>query len=327
MSSRALKLLRVAFWLPLALGPLGAVAQSYPDKPIRIIDPWAPGGGSSNQIRPLAQLLSEQMGQQVIVEAKPGANSIIGTQAVAVSSPDGYTLLMGSKTIASNASFYQNLPYDAATALTPITMISKVPFFIVASGSVEANTLGEFIAQARKKPGQFNLASSGTAGAPHLAGEFFAMQAGISMTHVPYKGVGPATLDLLTGSVHILFTGLASVGKHVEAGKLKLLAFAGTRRSAAAPEVPTASEAGLPGFEGGVWYGLFGPAGLPRPIAERLAAEVAKALQNRQIQELFARFGAEPQPMKPDEFAELYRRELTIQAEVIKSAGIREVYR
>jgi tripartite-type tricarboxylate transporter receptor subunit TctC len=153
------------------------------------------------------------------------------------------------------------------------------------------------------------------------------MQAGISMTHVPYKGVGPATLDLLTGNVHILFTGLASVGKHVEAGKLKLLAFAGTRRSSAAPQVPTASEAGLPGFEGGVWYGLFGPAGLPKPIAERLAVEVAKALQNRQIQELFGRFGAEPQPMKPDEFAALFRRELAIQADVIKAAGIREVYR
>jgi tripartite-type tricarboxylate transporter receptor subunit TctC len=151
MINHVQKLLRIVFLLPLAFVPVIAAAQAFPDKPIRIIDPWAPGGGSSNQIRPLAQLLSEQMGQQVVVEAKPGANSIIGTHAVAVSAPDGYTLLMGSKTIASNASFYQNLPYDAATALTPITMVSKVPFFIVASGSVQANTLGEFIAQARKK--------------------------------------------------------------------------------------------------------------------------------------------------------------------------------
>jgi tripartite-type tricarboxylate transporter receptor subunit TctC len=301
-----------------------AWAQSYPDRPIRIIDPWAPGGGSGNQIRPLAAILSEQMGQQVVVESKPGANSIIGTQAVASSAPDGYTLLMGSKTIASNASFYRNVPYDAATALTPITMVSKVPFFIVANGSIPANSLKEFIALAKSKPGAFNLASSGTGGAPHLAGQFFSMEAGISLTHVPYKGVGPATFDLLAGNVHILFTGLASVGKHVETGKLKLLAFAGLRRSPAAPNIPTADESGLPGFEGSVWYGLFGPAGLPAPIAERIANEVRTALQRESIKELFGKFGAEPNPMTPKVFAEVFRRELVLQAEVIKAAGIKE---
>jgi tripartite-type tricarboxylate transporter receptor subunit TctC len=202
-------------------------------------------------------------------------------------------------------------------------MVSRVPFFIVASANVPADNLKDFIAQAKLKPGGFNLASSGTGGAPHLAGQFFSMKAGITLTHVPYKGVGPATIDLLTGNVHLLFTGLASVGKHVEAGKLKLLAFAGPSRSPAAPNVPTAHEAGLTNFEGGVWYGLFGPAGLPKHVSQRIAAEVAKALVSAQIQELFARFGAIPSPTTPEEFAKIFRDELVTQGEVVKAAGIR----
>lgn len=310
--------------LALGAAPFGVRAQSWPTRPVRVVEPGAPGGGNDTTLRLFAPHLERALGRAFVVENRAGAGGRIGVEAAVRAAPDGYTLLMGSKTIASNASFYRNVPYDAATALTPITMVSKVPFFIVANGSIPANSLKEFIALAKSKPGAFNLASSGTGGAPHLAGQFFSMEAGISLTHVPYKGVGPATFDLLAGNVHILFTGLASVGKHVETGKLKLLAFAGLRRSPAAPNIPTADESGLPGFEGSVWYGLFGPAGLPAPIAERIANEVRTALQRESIKELFGKFGAEPNPMTPKVFAEVFRRELVLQAEVIKAAGIKE---
>jgi len=305
----------------LLLSGVDAYAQAYPTKPIRIIDPWAPGGGSEQVSRPLAAKLSDALGQNVFIEAKPGASSIIGTDFVARSVPDGYTLLMGSKTITTNATLYKKLPYDSMRALTPISIVSKTPFFVVVNGALPTNSVKDLIQLAKSQPGKINLASSGTGTAPHLAGEMFALEAGIKFLHIPYKGNGPALLDLLKGDVQLLFTGLSAVAPHVKAGKLKLLAYAGQKRSPQMPDIPTVAESGLPNFEGNTWYGLFGPAGLPREIRDRLAMEVAKIMQTKDMQDRFVAMSAEPVWNTPDEFAALFKEEMVKQAAVVKASG------
>jgi len=300
-----------------------AASQEWPTRqPIRLVDPWAPGGGSYQVSRPLADKLSAALGQQIILESKPGASSIIGTDFVARSAPDGYTLLMGSKTITTNASLYDKLPYDTATALTPISIASRTPFFVVVNASLPVNSVKDLIAMGKAQPGKLNLASSGAGTAPHLAGELFALEAGIKMTHIPYKGNGPALLDLLKGDVDLLFTGLSTIAPHIQAGKLKALAYASPTRSPMMPNVPTVSESGLPGFEAATWYGLFGPANLPAHIRDRLAAEVAKALQSKDMQDRFRAMSAEAVWNTPAEFAALFREDMVKQAAVVKAAGV-----
>lgn len=311
------------FVMSALLTAIPAASQEWPTKqPIRLVDPWAPGGGSSQVSRPLADKLSAALGQQVFLDAKPGASSIIGTDFVARAAPDGYTLLMGSKTITTNASLYDKLPYDTATALTPISIASKTPFFIVVNASLPVKNVQELIAMAKAQPGKINLASSGAGTAPHLAGELFAMEAGIKMTHIPYKGNGPALLDLIKGDVHVLFTGLSTIAPHIKSGKLRALAYCSQTRSPMLPDVPTVSESGLPGFEAATWYGLFGPANLPANIRDRLAREVATALQSKDMQDRFKAMSAEAIWNTPDEFSALFRADMVRQAAVVKASGV-----
>jgi tripartite-type tricarboxylate transporter receptor subunit TctC len=303
--------------------PAHASGQAaWPNHPIRLIVPFPPGGSNDTIARVLADKFAARLGQPVVVENKTGAGGIIGTVSVAKSPPDGYTLLIASTTIATSAASGKKSPYDPLKDLQPIGEIGAGPLAIVVSNDLKVNTLQEFIALARAKPKSINYGSGGTGAMNHLGIELFASAAKIELVHVPYRGVAPAFTDLLAGNLQMLLPSLPSVTPYINFGKMRGLAITGTDRSPLAPELPTAAEAGLPGFELEVWWGLLGPAGLPAPVLKRLNDELNAALALTDVRDLLAREGATARPGTPEDLGKLIRFELKRWSQLIKDAHI-----
>lgn len=314
----------------LALASAGSGAQSaWPNKPVKIVVPFAPGGTTDILARAVAPELSKAFGQQFIVENKAGAGGNLGAEAVAKSAPDGYTLLMGTVgTHGINRALYPKLPYDPIKDFAPITLVASVPNVMVVNADAARangiNTVQDFIRLAKSKPGKLNMASSGNGTSIHLAGELFKSQTGIFMTHIPYRGSGPALLDLVGGQVDVMFDNLPSAMQLIKSGKLKALAVTSATRSGALPDAPTIEEAaGLKGFEATSWFGLLAPAGTPPDVINRVQQEVARALSSPVIKERMLSQGAIPSGNTPAQFASLIESEHRKWAQVVKVSGAR----
>jgi tripartite-type tricarboxylate transporter receptor subunit TctC len=300
------------------------VAQTYPAKPLRMVVPFPPGGTTDILGRVAAQKLSEALGQQVIVDNRPGAGGNIGTELVAKSPPDGYTLLTDpGSTLTINPSLFAKLPFDPLKDFAPVTILAAVPNLLVVHPSLPVRNVKELIALARAKPGQLNYASSGAGQSTHLSMELFKSMARVNMIHVAYKGSSPAITDLLGGHVLLMFDNMPSALPHAKAGKLRGIAVSTAKRSPVTPEVPTVAESGLPGFEVSVWFGVLAPAATPREIVERLNGILVKALQSPDVRERLSSQGAEPIGDTPADFTAVMKRDLVKWAKVVKDANIK----
>jgi tripartite-type tricarboxylate transporter receptor subunit TctC len=315
---------RIAVACLLLAAAAPALSQSYPGKPIRLVVPWPPTGTVDILGRTLGQKLSENLGQSVLVENRAGANGIIGSEAVARSAPDGYTLLVENITgHAINATLQSKMPFDSMRDFAHVSLLAWVPNGVVSLPSLPAKTIQELIALAKARPGQLTYASFGIGSSAHLTGELFKIMAGVDMLHVPYKGGQPAIADVLAGQVSIYIPVLPSVVQLSKANRLRLLAVTGAKRSAAMPDVPTVEESGLPGFEASNWFGLMVAAGTPTDIVSRLNAEALKALQTPDLREKLAALGFEVQSSTPQQFTALLRSETEKWAKVVKTSGAR----
>ena len=300
-----------------------AAAQTFPSKPVRIVIGFTPGGGIDIVARLLAPKWSEFLGQQVVVENKPGANGVVGMDAVAKALPDGHTVFLGTLgNISINPSFYPNLPFNADTAFAPLTQLASVSFMLYANPALPFKTTAELIAYAKANPGKVNFSSSGNGGLPHLVGEMFSAAAGVKMVHVPYKGSAPGLADVMGGQVQITFDAAAIGLQHVKGGKLRALASMGAKRAAFAPDVPTVAET-VPGFEAVNWYGMTVPAGTPREAVLRLHRDLTKVLALPEIKERMMALGAEPVGSTPEEFGAFAKSEAVKWSRVVKDANIR----
>jgi tripartite-type tricarboxylate transporter receptor subunit TctC len=299
-----------------------AAADAYPAKPLRFVVAFPPGGGTDIIARSIAQKLAERIAQQVVVDNRPGAGGNIGTDMVAKSAPDGYTLLMGSAgPLAINASLFGKMPFDPIKDLAPVTLAASTPNVLVVHPALRAATLKELIALAKARPGEINFASSGHGTPAHLAGELFNLMAGVKMVHVPYKGAAPALADLLGGQVQIMFSTMPPALPHVRDGKLRALAVTSAKRSPAAPELPTVDETALPGFEANTWHGVVVPAGTPGAIVARLNREIVAILHLPDVVERFSSQGAEALGSTPEEFAAYIKSETLKWAKVVRDSG------
>jgi tripartite-type tricarboxylate transporter receptor subunit TctC len=315
------KLLRVGLCaLGLALCGL-AWAQAYPSKTVRIIVPFPPGGGTDVIARVIAQKLTESWGQQVIVDNKAGASGTIGSDLVAKSAADGYTLLLTATHHAINLSMYKQLPYDTLRDFVPVAYIAASPNLLLLHPSVPANNVQELIAYAKSKPGGLNYAASSVGGATHLTGELFKTAAGIQLQHIPYQGAAPAMTDLLGGQVPMMFDVIPTALAHVRSGRLKAIAVTSARRTTVMPEVPTIAESGIPGFEAISWFGLYAPAATPKDTVNKLNADFNRVLQLPEVKDKLAAQGAEPIAMTPEQFAGYLRAEIAKWAKAIKDSG------
>ena len=300
-----------------------ALAQSYPNKPMRLVVPFGPGGSNDIVGRIIAQKLGEYIGQPVIVDNRPGAGGTVGTDVVVKSSPDGYTLLIGAtSTIAANVGLYPKRGFDPVTSLTPIVQIAAGSFLMVVPASSPAKSVREFIELARTRPGQLNYGTSGQGSSMHLMGEMFKMMAKVEMVHVPYKAGGPAIADLAVDRVQLVYSDLAALLPFVKSGQIRALAVTTPKRSALLPDLPTMTEAGVPGYDATSWYGILAPAGLPRDIVMRLNAEFTRIAHNPDIKERFASLGIEPVTGTPEEFANYIRGQVVKWSAVAKSSGV-----
>jgi len=315
--------MRLAVLLAAVLLPLAAQAQDYPSKPIRFIVPFPPGGSSDLIARAIAPRMAERLGQAVLVENRPGAGGMIGVEMVAKAPPDGYLIgLAAAGALSSNISLYPTMPYHPEKDLAPISMLAMIPFFLVAHPS-QPSSLKELIDSAKAKPGAIAYGYGGNGSTMHLAGELFNMMAGLKLQPVPYKGSGPVSTDVLGGQVPLGVVDVPSAIAHVKAGKMRALAVTTKRRIAAAPEVPTFEEAGVPGYEAIGWFGSVAPAGTPPAIVNRLHAEIVAALAVPEIRERALAAGAEPLTNTPQEFAAMIREEIRKWAQVIRAADIK----
>ena len=308
-------LMSVSAWAP---------AQTWPTKPIKLVVPFPPGGGNDALGRLIGQKLSEALGQPVVVDNRPGAGATIGTDVVAKSPADGYTILLSSITTHALApALYPKLGYDPIRDFTPISVIAIAPTVLVVGPHVKATTLPGLIALAKASPGKLTFASGGNGASPHIAGELFKTVAGVDLLHIPFRGGGPASLAIMAGDVDMMFDTTASAMPHVKSGKLVALALATRARSPDYPGLPTFIESGVNGYEFDSWYSLHAPAGTPRPIVERLRTEVATILKNAEILARLKALGADPSGMSGDAFAEFQRAELTKYTRLIKAANIK----
>ena len=301
-------------------------AQPYPAKPIRVVVPLAAGGPGDVLARSLTRRVAEVLGQPIVVDNRVGANTNIGTEAVAKAAPDGYTLLLTASTLTINPSLYASVPYDALRDFAPITLLASTPLVLVVHPSLPVQTVKELIDHVRERPGQLNYGSAGNGSTLHLAGEMFNTIAGVKMVHVPYKAVTGAVNDLLAGQLALMFPGAPIALPHARAGKLRALATTGARRAGAAPELPTVAEAGLAGYEIAVWYGLLAPAGTPTAIVDRLHAEFVRAVNLPETKERWTPLGADPitsTTNSPAEYASFLRADLAKWAKVVKETGAR----
>src|ERR671914_1964465 len=301
-----------------------AWAQSYPSKPVRVIVPYPPGGGNDTLGRLFAAKLGERTGQPFVVENRPGAGTMIGTEAAAKSAPDGYTILLSSiATHALSPNLYSRVPFDPINDFAPITLLGIAPTVLVINNELPAASLAEFIALAKAKPGSFTYASGGNGTPPHINGEVFKALAGIDLLHVPYKGGGPALADLAAGRVHVMLDTAASAMPHVRSGKLRALALSAPRRSPDLPDLPTFAEAGLPQYDTNAWYSMHAPAGTPNEIVRRLNTELVAILKDPDILARFKQLSTDPVGNSPEEFGAFVKAELDKYARVIKAANIR----
>jgi len=320
--ARWLALLMSAFCIGSALC-IGASAQEYPSRPVRFILPFPPGGGTDILGRVIAERLSANLGQPVVVENRGGAGGNVGAEAAAHSSPDGYTIVLAAPSLAISPSLYSKLNYDPAKDLAPVSLVATVPNVMVTNPSVEAQTLKEFIALARSRPGQMNVGSGGSGTSNHLAGELFNIVTGAKLVHVPYKGVNLAMQDVLSGRVQLVFIGIPAALPHLKAGRLRALAIVAPQRSPALPDVPTVAEAGLKDFEVTTWYGVLAPAGTPRPIVSRLNAELVKVMQALEVKERLAGMATDPHTSTPEEFAAYLKQEIAKWGDVVRKANLK----
>ncbi|MBI2318924.1 MAG: tripartite tricarboxylate transporter substrate binding protein, partial [Betaproteobacteria bacterium] len=298
------------------------LAQRYPSKPIRLIVPFPPGGGNDILARIIAPKLTESLGQQIVIDNRPGATGTIGSELAARSAPDGYTLLMvTSSTIAVNPSL-SKLPYDPLNDFAPVTQLAGYQLILVVNPSVPAKSVKELIALAKSKPGQLNYASPGSGTSMHLAGELFNAMAGVDMVHIPYKGSVPGMTDMLGGRVQIGFNTMLSTMPYVKAGKLRALALTSAERSPALPDLPTVAEAGVPGYEATSWYGIVAPARTPKEIITELNTELVKILKMPDIREKLSSQGVEPVTNTPEQFAAYIKAEIAKWAKVIKDRNV-----
>jgi len=300
-----------------------AGAQGYPSKPLRLVVGFPAGGGADLAGRSVGQKLAEQLGQNVLVDNRPGASGNIAAEVVARSAPDGHTLFVSTITLSTNASLYSRLPFDAQRDFAPISLLTTVPIVIVVHPSLPARSARDLVGLARARPGELVFASAGNGTAGHLSGEMFKQMAGVALTHVPYKGSPPALTDLLGGQVPIMFDGLNTSYPHVRAGKVRALAVTTKKRAGVVPDVPTLDETGLAGFDAATWTGLLAPAATPAAVLDRLNAEVQKALNAPDVRERLVGLGSEVAPMSRADFATYLRNEIAKWAQVVKAAGIR----
>ena len=308
----------ITAWPPLA------PAQQYPTKPIRLIVPFAPGGPMDIMSRALGERLTGNLAQQVVVDNRGGAGGSIGAEIAAHSAPDGYTLLTGHiGTHAINVSLYSRLGYDPVKDFAPVSMIATLPLGLFVHASVPARSVGELIALAKAKPGQINVASAGSGGPTHMAGEMFKAMAGVGIVHVPYKGNAAALADLVAGRVQMMFSNLLTTSPHVKSGKLRAIAISTAKRSPQAPDLPTVAESGVPGYDLTPWYGVFAPAGTPRRIVMLLNREISQILDAPDMKERFRSQGIDLVTSTPEEFSALIRREIPKWRDVVKKSGAR----
>jgi tripartite-type tricarboxylate transporter receptor subunit TctC len=320
MRSVAALALCIAGCAPLSV----AVAQTagYPSRPIRLIVPFAAGGGLEITARSIAHKLTEKHGAAIVIDNRPGGATIVGSEIAAKANPDGYTLLMITTTFAINPSLYGKLPYDPVRDFAPVTQIVSVPNILVVSPSIPAHSVRELIALAKAKPGQLNYASAGAGTSPHLAAELFKSMAGIDMTHIPYKGIPPAVTDVIAGRVTMLVTTTISAAPHVKSGRLRALAITSAKRLAIMPDIPAIAET-VPGYEADAFQGLAAPARVPREILRQLANDIATIIKLPDIHERIAADGAEPVGSTPDAFAAFLGREMLKWGKVVKESGAR----
>ncbi len=316
--------MRFAIAFVVAAFAAAAHAQSaYPAKPVRFIVPSSSGGGTDIIARAIAQKLSEALGQQFVVDNRPGAGQMIGIELAAKAPADGHTIVMTASTLAINPIMYKKVTYDPVRDFAPITQAASLPNVLVVHPSMPVQSLPELVALARREPGRIAYASAGIGTSPHMSVALLEHLAGIEMLHVPYKGTGPGVVDVLAGQVKVMTPNVLTALPHIKAGKLRALAVTSGRRSDALPEVPTIAEAGVPGYESVQWYGVLAPADTPREIVQRLYTEIAKSLRAGDVRERLAADGAEPVGSTPEQFAAFIRAEIDKWARVAKAAGIR----
>jgi len=309
----------------IATAGFAAAQQAYPSKPIRFIVPYPAGGPASALARLVGQKMTESWGQPVIVDHRPGGNTVIGSEALVKSAPDGYTIMVVATAHVINAHLLPNLPYDTIKDFAPVGTLGSTELVMVLHPSVPANNLQEFIALAKSKPGELNFASAGTGGVIHLAGELFNIMAGVKMQHIAYKGTPPALTDLIGGQVQLSFIVPLSVAPHIKSGRLKAIAISGETRLPALPQVPTFTEAGLPGFDVKFWFGVLAPAGTPKEIIDKLSTEIAKILALPDIKENLLSQGMEPFISSPEQFAALIKADMAKFGGIVKAANIKQL--
>ena len=318
-------LLRLGATLVLALAVAGPVAaQGYPAKPIRLVAPSTPGDAPDVIARMVADKLSIALGQQVVVENRPGAGGVVGSEIVAKALPDGYTLIMGNAgSHGINAAVYSKLPYDIQRDFAPVSQIALAPNIFVVNPDIPAKSIPEFVAYAKARPGQLAYASGGNGSSAHMSMELLKSMAGIELIHVPYKGSSPALTDVMAGQVAVMSVNMPPAVPLVTAGKLRALAVTTRTRSPLMPEVPTVAESGLPGYETVAWFGVLAPAGTPKEIVNRLSVEIAKIARSPEMRERLVSLGAEPVGGTPDEFAAVIARDIAKWTALAKSVGIK----
>jgi tripartite-type tricarboxylate transporter receptor subunit TctC len=302
-----------------------AHAQTYPNRAITLVIPFAPGGSTSIVGRGIADKMSELLGEKVVVDNRPGAGGTVGTKAVAKSDPDGYTLLLGyTGTLAIGPSLYKNVGYDPRKDFAPIGLIGNAPNSLVVHPSFPAKTIAELIAYAKANPGKVNFGSAGAGTASHITGEYFGASAGIKLVHIPYKGTGPALTDLLGGHIPMAFAPIPASHANVSAGTLRALAVTSTARSSLMPDVPTISESALPGFDASLYYGLVAPAGTPRPIIDKLNKELRAALGSDEVKKQLTQDGTEITPGTPEDYAAFIDKDEKKWSQLVKASGVEQ---
>jgi tripartite-type tricarboxylate transporter receptor subunit TctC len=297
-------------------------AQTYPSKPIKVVVGYAPGGAVDIVARTVGQSLTNSMGQPVVVENKPGAGTNIAVKSVIAADPDGYTLMMAANALAANMSLYKPAPFDAERDLVPVSMIGRVPVVIATGAQSGIGSLAKLLEMGKNKATPLSFASPGNGSTPHMAVELFARAAGISLQHVPYRGGSPAITDTIGGQVPLVAVNALEVLPHARSGKLKVLAVLSANRTSNFPDVPTIAESGFPGFEASVWYGLVAPAATPKPIVQKLHAEVQKALQTQEVRERMTSVGGEVVPASAEQFGALIRSERLRYEKLVREANI-----
>ena len=316
---------RFVFVLPAALVATAAVAAAggeYPARPIRLIVPFAPGGSADNLARTIQPALSDALGQSLVIDNRPGASSIIGTDLTAKAAPDGYTLLLITTTHTVNPALMPKLPFDALRDFAPVSLVVSQPNILVVHPAVAAKSVKELVALAKAKPNTLNFASGGNGSSPHLSGELLKLVAGVQLTHVPYKGSGPGITDLLGGHVQLMFAGPLGVEQYIKSGRLRALAVADARRSAVLPDVPTMAEAGVPGVETGTWYGMLAPARTPPAVIDAVHGAIVKVLQLPDLKARLLAQGVDIVASPPQQFAAFLSNEVAKWAKVVRDAKV-----